>query len=94
MAMEIKVLEKTKKRLTFELKGSDHTFCNALKKELYEDDSVKLASYTIEHPLIGIPKFLVETSGDKEPEKALTAAAKRLQKKNEQVQDLFKKFRS
>ena len=92
--MEIVVLEKSKKRMIFELKGTDHTFCSSLKKELYEDEDVKNAAYAIEHPLIGIPKFILETGGEKEPEKVLQAAVKRLQKKNETLQDLFKKVRA
>jgi len=91
--MELVVIEKSKKRIIFELKGTDHTFCAALKKELYEDEDVKNAAYAIAHPLIGIPKFIVETSGE-EPEKALMGAVKRLQKKNETVQEAFKKVRA
>ena len=90
--MELKVLEKDKKRIVFELIGADHTFCNALKKELWSDKSVKVSAYSVEHPLIGIPKFIVE-SDDKEPEKVLLDAVKRLDKKNEQFLESFKKIR-
>jgi DNA-directed RNA polymerase subunit L len=47
--MELKVLEQSRKRMIFELVGTDHTFCNALKEELNKDDNVKNATYTIPH---------------------------------------------
>lgn len=90
--MEIKVIESTKKRIVFQLINTDHTFCNALKKELWNDKAIKVSAYNIEHPLIGIPKFIVETD-DKEPKKALADAVKRLQKRNEEFLDLAKKIK-
>ena len=89
--MEIKVFDHTKKRIVFELIGAEHTFCNALKKELWNDDSVRAAAYAIAHPLIGIPKFIVETNGQKDADAVLKAAAGKLQKLNEDFLSLFKK---
>ncbi|MGV8151396.1 MAG: RpoL/Rpb11 RNA polymerase subunit family protein [Candidatus Woesearchaeota archaeon] len=91
--MEIKIVEKSKKKLIFELVGADHTFSNALKKELWNDKSIKISAYNIEHPLIGIPRFIVEAD-DKDPEKVLLDAVKRLQKKNEQFLEGAKKFKA
>ncbi len=90
--MEIKVVEKSKKKLVFDLVGADHTFSHALKKELWNDKSIKVSAYNVAHPLIGIPRFIVETD-EKEPEKALIDAVKRLQKKNEQFVEGAKKIR-
>jgi len=89
--MEIKVLEHNKKRIVFELIGADHTFCNSLKKELWNDDSVRAAAYNIAHPLIGIPKFIVETNGQKEADAVLKAAVNRLKKLNKDFITNFKK---
>lgn len=88
--MNVTVLEETKTRMVFELAGSDHTLCNAIKKELYADDKVKAASYTIRHPSIGIPQMVVETSG-KSPRDALVDAAKRLQKNCEKFKSAAEK---
>jgi DNA-directed RNA polymerase subunit L len=88
--MEIKVLEHTKKRMVFELIGADHTFCNALKKELWNDDSIRAAAYAIAHPLIGIPKFIVETNGQKDADAVLKSAANKLKKQNKDFVILFK----
>ena len=58
--MKIEVLENTSKKLVFELEGSDHTFCNALKAELNANKNVAVATYALSHPLIGKPKFLTQ----------------------------------
>lgn len=90
--MELKVIEKGKKRLVFDLVGADHTFSGALKKELWNNKSVKVSAYNIEHPLVGIPRFILETE-DKDPEKVLQDAVKKLEKKNESFAEDFKKIR-
>jgi DNA-directed RNA polymerase subunit L len=82
--MEVKILEEKKRRLVFELHGANHGICNALKNELWNDSAVTLASYAIEHPLVGIPKFVVETSTDVEPKAAVKKAISRLRKQAEQ----------
>ena len=86
--MELTVIEQTDKKLVFDMKGEDHTFCNVLKDELAQDEDVKFISYRIEHPLLGIPRFFVEMKkGD--PKKALAAAAKQVKKNLEKVKDQF-----
>lgn len=84
--MEINILEESKKRMVFELKGEDHTFCNILKENLWKVKGVEISSYRIEHPLVGVPKFLIETKGI-EPREALKQALADIKK---QTQD-FKK---
>ncbi len=83
--MEFTVLEESKIRLVFTLKGETHTFCNALKEELLQVKGVATATYRITHPLIGIPEFLIETSGT-EPRKALKEALKALKKKTQEFE--------
>ncbi|MEK6917130.1 MAG: DNA-directed RNA polymerase subunit L [Nanoarchaeota archaeon] len=87
--MEINILEDKKKRLVFELKGEGHTLCNALRQELWNDKEVTVSAYNISHPIIGVPKFMIETEG-KEPKKALRDAISRLKKTNT---DLLKEVR-
>ncbi|MBU0666067.1 MAG: DNA-directed RNA polymerase subunit L [Nanoarchaeota archaeon] len=90
--MEIKFLEDTKYRVVFELKGTDHTFVNALKEELWNDADIKIAAYNIEHPLIGIPKIIVETGNSKkDAKKAIMNACDRIKKENTQFLTKFKK---
>ncbi|MAE13856.1 hypothetical protein CMO92_04790 [Candidatus Woesearchaeota archaeon] len=90
--MELRVLENGKKKFIFELEGTDHTICNALKEELWEDKNVLVAAYSIEHPLIGIPRITVEmSSGD--PQKAILDAISRLKKKNSTFLSAFKKLK-
>lgn len=90
--MELNVLEHKKNRLVFELKGTDHTFCNLLKDELLQDKDVKVGTYAIDHPLIGTPKMILETK-EKESEKALAKALDRLEEKNKEFLTAFKRAR-
>ncbi len=91
--MEINILEDKKKRLVFELKGEKHTLCNALREELWNDKSVKVSAYNISHPIIGIPKFIVETDGKTSPKKAVKNALARLKKKNDDLAKEVKKLK-
>ena len=77
--MELKFIEDKKNRVVVEIKGETHTFLNVLKDELWNDDSVKVSAYRVDHPLIGSPKLIVETSGESAKD-ALIKAAQRLQK--------------
>ncbi|MDP3990664.1 MAG: DNA-directed RNA polymerase subunit L [archaeon] len=80
--MEFTILEEDKTKIQFQLNGETHTFCNALKQELLRVKGVVIATYKIDHPLIGVPEFLVQTKGI-EPRKALKEALKNLAKKAE-----------
>jgi DNA-directed RNA polymerase subunit L len=88
--MELNVLESKKHRIVFELRGADHTFCNALKQELWNDESIKVAAYNINHPLVGVPKFIVESTTDAKA--ALLEASARLQKRNKDFLAAFQKL--
>lgn len=81
--MEFNILEKSKYKVKFELKGETHTFCNMLVDELWKDETVKVAAYKIEHPLVAIPQFIIETNNTKTVKKALQDAVKRLMKQND-----------
>ncbi|MBD3209061.1 hypothetical protein GF367_01425, partial [Candidatus Woesearchaeota archaeon] len=51
-------------------------------------------AYNIDHPLIGIPKFIIETKGKTEPKKALTNACNRLKRSNKAFSDKFDKLKA
>ena len=89
--MKLKILEDKKNKMVLEIKGESHTFCNALKQELWNDKHVKIAGYNIAHPLIGVPKFVVETDGKENPKKALIDAAKRLKSVSDKFKTAFLK---
>jgi len=90
--MEINILEESKTKLKFELKDESHTFCNILRKELWEDSSVKTAGYNIPHSLTGAPIFILETTNTS-PKKTLLSAISRLQKKNKDFKEKIKKLK-
>ena len=89
--MEIKILDDKKNKLVIDVKGSDHTLCNALKTELWNDKHVKLATYSIRHPQISVPQIIVETDGEESPKNALINAVQRLQKNNSRFKKEFAK---
>ncbi|MFH1770803.1 MAG: DNA-directed RNA polymerase subunit L [archaeon] len=79
--MELKFLEDTKYKVVVDIKDSGHSFANVLKKELWNDKDVKISAYNVEHPLIGVPRLIVETTG-KDARKAILDAVERLKKQN------------
>jgi len=83
--MELIVSEESKTRMVFKLTGETHTFCNLLKDELHAVKGVELATYRIDHPLIGVPEFILETKGI-EPRKALKEALASMKKKAKEFQ--------
>jgi DNA-directed RNA polymerase subunit L len=89
--MEFNVIEESKTKLIFELTKETHTFCNALRKELELTKGVEISVYDIDHPLVGVPKFQIETKGV-EPRKALKDALKSLRKKTEDFKKEASKF--
>ena len=89
--MELNIIEDKKSRMVFELVGEDHTFCNALTSELWEVKGVKTAAYNIRHPLVGIPKIILETDSKTDPKKALKTAIASIEKKNKEFLTKFKR---
>ncbi len=88
--MKIDVLEDKKNKLVFEVEGMGHTFINILKNELWNDSHVKVATYAVKHPLVNVPKMIVETDGAS-PRKIIADAAKRLKKTCEIFESEFSK---
>jgi DNA-directed RNA polymerase subunit L len=82
--MEMKVLEEKKGKLVFELDGASHTICNVLKKELWKDKHIKNVGYTIRHPLVGKPEFIVETDGE-DPRKIVASTCQKTKKEFEKL---------
>ena len=91
--MDIDILEDKKNRLVFNVKGNAAaTLVNALRKELWQDEKVKVAGYNIDHPLVGSPQFILETTGV-EARKALKSAVERLSKDITKLQSEAKKLK-
>jgi DNA-directed RNA polymerase subunit L len=91
--MKIEVLENASRRMVFEIEGADHTFCNVLKEQLREDPSVTVSAYNIEHPLVGKPRFFVETNKEGTPKEALEKAVGELKKKNNAFAKAFENLK-
>ncbi|MAG50348.1 DNA-directed RNA polymerase subunit L [archaeon] len=91
--MELKIMEQSKNKLKFKVEGEDHTFCNVLRKELWNDQHIKVSGYHIEHPMLGQPLFVVETDGKETPKSALTKAVTRLKTKNKELKTQIQKLK-
>ena len=89
--MKLKILEDKKNKLVFESEDLGHTICNVLKKELWNDSHVKVATYSIRHPLVSKPRMIVETDGSETSKAALLAAVQRLKKVSEKFRKEFSK---
>ena len=89
--MRLNILEDKKSRFVFEIHGEGHTLCNAIRDELWNDKTVKVSAYNIEHPLVGIPVFIIETDSKGEPKKSLKNAIRRLKKKNADLRKQIEK---
>ena len=91
--MELSVIEETPKRFVFEVKGQDHTLFNLIKSKLWDSKHVKAATYTIAHPLVGVPRMIVETDGDAKPRKVVSDASEASRKDVAEFKQELKKFR-
>ena len=87
--MELTVLENKEKRIKFELEGEEHSLCNFLRKELWNDKNVEIAGYKIDHNLISEPTFTVEV-GNGSAKKTLLDAVARLKKTVKEMKDKSK----
>jgi len=76
--MEVEIISKTKTKLEIKLPSADHTLCNAIKEKLNQNENVKVATYAVRHPLVGVPQFMVETNTKTTPLEAFVKAAKEL----------------
>ncbi len=83
--METDILESSKTKLKFKIKGETHTFCNILRRELWKDKSTKVAGYRIEKSLENEPIFILETDA-KDPKKSLLEAVQRLKKEFKELE--------
>lgn len=78
--MELEVTKKEGTTMKVRVIEEGHTFCNALRVKLHEDDRVKTAAYNIDHPLLAHPEVYVTVEEKRSPRRALTRASKALAK--------------
>ncbi len=89
--MKVKILKRDSQEVKIEIEGEGHTFCNTLQKVLLEDKTVEMAGYDIPHPLTANPIVYVRTREQRKPEAALREAAQKLQQRNNEFREAFKR---
>ena len=82
--MKITILKKSSNELRFEIEGEGHTLCNLLQSVLLEDETVEMAGYDIQHPLVSNPIFYIRTKGKRRPLTALREAVERIKQRNDE----------
>jgi|TARA_Y100000310_G_C20457702_1_gene703840 DNA-directed RNA polymerase subunit L len=85
--MNVEKISKNGNVLKIKILDEDHTFCNLLRREVWNTGKAKTAGYFIEHPQVGDPEFTVDGTSD--PKKLLSTAAKEAKKK---IDDLKKEI--
>ncbi|MEM0015233.1 MAG: DNA-directed RNA polymerase subunit L [Zestosphaera sp.] len=61
--MNIRVRKYTDRELVLAIEGEDHTLANLLAKSALSNPHTKLATYVVEHPLVGTPILRIVTDG-------------------------------
>ena len=88
--MQLKLIEKEKDTIKFEVENSDNTLLIPLVEELNKDEAVEYAKYTIKHPTLDNPILTVKVKKGK-PQAAVKRAIKRLEKVVEDMEVQFEK---
>lgn len=89
MLSKVRIVKMSEDSIELELEGEDHTLCNVLCKELFNDKHVVFAAYHIDHPLVGKPRIYVQTDGSKAPLQAIIDAAERIRSEALKFKELF-----
>ncbi|NLU04960.1 MAG: DNA-directed RNA polymerase subunit L [Methanothermobacter sp.] len=82
--MEVILDKRNEMEIVFE--GETHTLCNVLSSILMEDEKVKAAAYSIDHPIVGEPQLYIRAGS---PKKSLKAAAETLRDRCDEFRGLI-----
>lgn len=91
--MELNFIEESDNLAKVEIKGENHTFCNILRKELWNDKNVKVAGYDIKRGLTDSPVLIIETNGKEKPRQVLKKSIQRLKKDLDEFKKEIKKIK-
>ncbi|MBI4095323.1 MAG: hypothetical protein HY438_00520 [DPANN group archaeon] len=72
--MEFTILEESKGTIKVEASERDEGFMNLIKRQLWLNGGVEIASFRIAHPDISKPVFVVKANSGKDPKKLWNAA--------------------
>jgi DNA-directed RNA polymerase subunit L len=86
--MELRLKNKTDKKLEIEFIGENDTLLNLLKQKLLADPGVETATYIMGHPYLDNPTFVIEMKTGK-AEAALKNAAKDLRNQFDEFETLL-----
>lgn len=78
MSVEIRIKNKEKNKVVYEIIGEDHTLGNLLEKTLINKDGVSYASYENPHPLENKIVLTIITQDGTDPERVLKEAIREI----------------
>lgn len=90
--MKMNIKTKEPHYIEIEITEVDRAFPEALRELVLEDDDVEFASYTVDHPQVGIPLFIVRTK-KKNPTIVINHALKLLHKQVSSFKDEVKEIK-
>jgi len=89
--MPIKVEKLNERELVIKLLGEDHTMGNLIAKSALKHPNVQIAAYSIDHPLVDVPKLVLVTDGSKSPLEVLKEVIKDVMSLASELLDITKK---
>ncbi len=89
--MELEIVEKGESKLKVKIIGEGHSFCNALRKKLHEEEAIETAAYQIDHPLLSDPVLTIRVKNGESAEKVLRKSVDALSKDYDEVLDNLEK---
>ena len=88
--MKVNVIENDEKMIKFEIEGEDHTFLNALRKQLWANPNVLDATYIMKNSFVGNPIFKLKMRKGS-PQDALKTASKQLLNDTKELRKHFER---
>ncbi|MHC1590631.1 MAG: RpoL/Rpb11 RNA polymerase subunit family protein [Candidatus Helarchaeales archaeon] len=89
--MNVKIItEEGNDTIEVQVFGEGHSLMVGLRHELFKDENVVAAGYSIQHPLSPNPKIYVKTNGKISAREALKKACKSLLAQLDEFEEKFK----
>ncbi|MBI2040860.1 MAG: hypothetical protein HYT16_02035 [DPANN group archaeon] len=91
--MEFTILEENKGAIKIEASARDEGFFNLVKRQLWQNGGVEIASFRIAHPDISRPVFVIKAKSGKDPKKLWNAALESISEELKSFEKEIKKLK-
>ncbi len=90
--MEFTILEESKNTVKVEASERDEGFLNLIKRHLWSNSGVEIASFRIIHPEVSKPVFVVKAKAGKDPKKLWNTALESISEEADSFEKEVKKL--